>query len=82
MGGLAAPPANGLAGFGDYGPGTGGSEGCPGIPGNSVGEPGTGAPLGAGGGANQFGGNGACRIVWGDGTSWPSNVPPVTSCLT
>lgn len=58
--------------------GGGGSNGCNGLSYNA--GPGARAPTGAGGGANHLGGNGACRIVWGNGLSWPSNVPSLSGC--
>jgi hypothetical protein len=71
------PALDGVPGAG-VGAGGGGSNGCTGL--FEAQDKGENAPTGAGGGANQPGGHGACRVVWGDGTSWPSNVPTLEPC--
>ncbi len=58
------------------GAGGGGSWGCAGLTETSTGK----SPTGAGGGSLQQGGDGACRIVWGTGFLWPSNVPALAPC--
>lgn len=71
------PNSNGVPGNDTLTNGGGGSGGCIGLPDSLTGVK---PPMGAGGGVNQPGGDGACRIVWGSGTSWPSNVPSLPVC--
>jgi hypothetical protein len=75
-----ANATDGTAGNADStGAGGGGSWGCGGL--YTYQYCGEIPPNGAGGGANQPGGPGACRVVWGTGTSWPGSVPTLEGCV-
>lgn len=80
-GGGGGDQAHGGGGVGLYGVGTNGAAGTGGSGGGggSSGSSGTtdGGAYGGGAGENPtcIGGNGACRIMWGGGRSFPSNAP-------
>lgn len=73
---LAGLGTSGTAGNAVFSGGGGGSGGCSGLDGSAGGLQ---TVLGAGGGMKQQGGDGACHIVWGGDTSWPSNVLSVSA---